>query len=113
MPRFVKWTEDGANAEIAKHDVALVPQRSQYKSSNRTTTAWALGVVPVHTGHHLELMIDIDRRRREAELGRRMVEQEYDVRISVQQWKGLLDKYLARRAAANSHLDCVRKANGA
>jgi hypothetical protein len=112
VPRFVKWTEDGANAEIAKHDVALVPQRNRYKSSNRSTTAWALGVVPVDAGHHLERVIDIDRRRREAELGRRLVEQEYDVRISVRQWKDLLYKYLARRAVDNTHLACVRKANG-
>lgn len=109
VPRFVKWTENGANAEIAKHDVALVPQRNRYKSSNRWTTAFALGVVPVDTGHHLERVIDIDRRRREAELGRRLVEQGSDVRLSVQQWKDLIDKYIARRAADNTHLACVRR----
>jgi len=108
--QFVKWTEEGANGEIAKHDVALTPQRNPYKSSNRSTTAWALGVVPVATGTALEKVLDYDTRRREAELGRKQVEQEYDVRISVQQWKDLLDKYSARCAAANSHLDYVRKA---
>lgn len=111
--RVVRWTAEGANAEIARHDIALVPQRSPYKSNNRATTAWALGVVPVWMAEQLEKQLDYDRRRRDAELGRRQVEQEYDVRLSVDDWKRLLDKYLARRAAANSHLDCVRKAKGA
>jgi len=110
--RFVKWTEDGANGEIARHDVALTPQRNPYKSSNRAITAQALGVVPVSTAEDLENQLDYNTRQRCAELGRRRVEQEYDVRLSVDDWKRLLDKYQTRRVVADSYCGYGQKAKG-
>lgn len=92
---FVEWTPDGANAEIAKHDVALVPQTSPYKSDNRTITAWALGVWPVRTSQELEGTFEMDLSR----LGemRRSVRQRRDVRVSVGEWKELLHSYYVHK----------------
>jgi len=95
-PAWVKWTSAGANAEIAKHSIALVPQRDRYKSDNRSTTAWALGVVPVAGVDAVLDVLDLEDILAEQAWGRDYVRRERDVRQSVAEWKGLLEKYAQR-----------------
>lgn len=88
--RFVQWTEHGANDEIARHDIALVPQRSPFKSNNRATTASALGVVPAMDAAQVSELVSAKARRQVATHLRQVVKRDYDVRISVACWKLLL-----------------------
>lgn len=101
-PLWIQWTRAGANAAISYHDIALVPQRSPYKSDNRSSTAWALGVVPVSTAAELRGMLDDEARLRYVEKQYARVRAAIDVRHSVAAWRGLFDHYVAKRHALNS-----------
>jgi len=97
-PLFVEWTEEGANAVIARHDIALVPQRSPYKSNNRMLQAWALGVAPARNVEELVELIDEGNRRQWVGMGERMVRETYDVRRSAQDWRMIIAAEQARKA---------------
>jgi len=91
--RFVTWTERGANAEIARHDIALVPKVHEYKSDNRAVTAAALGVIPVSNANELEPALDPAFRAKAADRIYDMARREYDVRESVEDWRHLFAAY--------------------
>ena len=95
--RFVKWTLEGANVEIARHDIALNPRLDQghfaYKSDNKTITAWALGVPVARTVDELKTLLDYDARVAEANRRFQEVEERWDVRLSVQEWKQLMERW--------------------
>lgn len=93
--RFVKWTRHGANEEIARHDIALVPPVSMFKSNNRWITAWALGLVTAETSQRVEKLLDYETRRMAAQELRERVEAEYDVRLSVEDWQSLFSQFEA------------------
>jgi hypothetical protein len=110
--RFVRWTAEGADAEIARHDIALVPQQSPYKSNNRAITAYALGVAVAWQPSQVVDLLDADDRLRTVMLGRQLVEREYDVRQSVETWRELLTRYLARREASKRDFAYVQNPKG-
>lgn len=95
--RFVPWTREGANAEIAKHDIALLPPPTEYKSHNRLITAWALGVPAATTVAELFALLDAPARLQEAELRYTEVQEKWDVRISAKEWQELLSHYDRKR----------------
>lgn len=93
--RFVAWTLEGANAEIARHDVALNPRLEcghfAYKSMNKTITAWALGVPVAHTPDELGQLLHFKARVKESRRRLREVTEKWDVHISARAWENLLD----------------------
>jgi len=90
---FVKWTLEGANAEIARHDIALNPKINYghfaYKSENKTVTAWALGVPVAKTLDELAQLLNYDVRVDEASRRLQEVAELWDVRISADAWNML------------------------
>jgi len=92
-PRFVQWTPDGANAEIAKHTIALVPPTTQYKSDNRIATAWALGVAAAQTGMEVACLLDYGHWLRHIGLGAAKIVAEYHIVYSALEWQDLLDRH--------------------
>jgi hypothetical protein len=99
--RFVEWTLEGANAEIARHDVALNPKLDTghfaYKSNNKTVTARALGVPVAGTPEQLMALMDFELRRLESAYRLAEVAAHYDVRVSALEWAGLFDEWRRRR----------------
>lgn len=100
-PTWLRWTLERANEIIAGHDVALNPRlnegRFAYKSENKTITAWALGVPVARTVEELLGLLDDEYRAEEAEKRLLEVEEKWDVRISVEEWQGLIEKHMTRR----------------
>lgn len=98
-----RWGPDTVHRQIVEHDIALNPQpaevdeRFRYKSHNKDLTAWALAMPVAKTPEDLERLLDFGERKAEAE--RRLVEvrERWDVHLSVEEWKGLLDENLADR----------------
>jgi len=100
-PEFVEWTREGANAVIAEHDFALVPQRSPYKSDNRTGTAWLLGVEPIENAQSLAFRLE-DVRAKALRFDGLWYNYdsaftEYDVHESSEWWQALVAQYLDAR----------------
>lgn len=95
--RFVRWTPEGANAEIARHDVALNPGLDKghfaYKSHNKTITAWALGVPVAKTLEEMLRLRDYDERVAESKRRLAEVRELWDVRISVREWARVVAQF--------------------
>lgn len=96
---FVRWEGvEQANEWIKRFDILLNPQPPgspwKYKSNNKTLTAWACGVPVAHDVRELYELLDLTPEERFA-LGqerRREVEERWDVRLSVEQWKRVLEE---------------------
>lgn len=94
---FVKWTRHGANCEIVKHDIALVPRVNFWKSINRWVTAWALGLVTATNAKGVEALLDHEARVTGSEELYERARADFDVHQSVEDWKTLLQGYATRR----------------
>jgi hypothetical protein len=101
-PQFVKWTPDSANAEIARHTIALVPSSNPFKSNNRMVTAWALGLLAARTADELreQLLYDRETRSRHLWIAQESVQHDYAVSTSAMEWKHLLHTFAERMAEA-------------
>lgn len=99
-PHFVAWTPEGADVEIAAHDIALVPPTTAYKSNNRTLTAWALGAATAPDPQELEALMNEEIRAGIVRYHLKVIQQAYDVRQSVKEWQGLLQTHFVARPAA-------------
>lgn len=99
--KFVEWTLEGANAVIARHDMALNPKLDTghfaFKSNNKTVTAWALGVPVAETPEQLATLMDFELRKLESAYRLAEVAAHYDVRISALEWAGLFAEWRERR----------------
>lgn len=114
-PRFVRWTPEGADAEIARHTIALVPQSSPYKSNNRTLTAWALGLQTAESVNSLKNALSLMWNDRVHYLDRRQEEIRncYDVRLSVKEWRDLFERHHVRHLLGVARVsDCDHKKKG-
>lgn len=93
---FVPWTTEGLNAELVKHDVALLPTASRpedrFKSNNRTIIAHLSGLPVITDDAGFNAMNDPKVRQAEGARLRYEAESEYDVRKSVEQLKWFIIK---------------------
>lgn len=92
------WKVDTVNADIVghrdgeyvEHDIVINPKlefgKWQYKSNNKTTSAWALGMPVAHTPEEFDLLVS--KQSREAEAQKRLleVERDYHPRLSAMQY---------------------------
>ncbi len=95
----VVWSREKANDTILSCDMTLNPhdfdiETGRAKSDNKTITAWALGLPVVSHGntHRIESLLcaylrSASLRNDVGSIGRRMVEQLYDVRTSVLEYQ--------------------------
>lgn len=79
---------------IAEHDVVLNPQGTEgkwrLKSNNKTIIAWAVGAPVAHSLRELLSFQDPDSRREEAKRRLSEVKSEWDVRLSVEEYRRLI-----------------------
>lgn len=93
---FVYWpdTIEKVNLEIIKHDICLLPTSKrwseQYKSNNKTTHAWALGMPVANYTEDLERFMNEDERNMEKELRMAKTRKDYDCKISVNEYKAFI-----------------------
>lgn len=99
---FVKWDERTAYDEIMRHgEIALLPDmpldttgkppyRHQFKSNNRTITAWALGLPVAKTAEDVEFFIPEKNRQQDAAEKWETVKAHFDVRQSVVEYLELI-----------------------
>lgn len=91
------YNQETIYENLAEADVVLNPKRLdgkwKYKSENKTVIAWACGVPVARTLDELEYL-DRSASDREAEARKRLndVKENYDVRISVDEYKDLIKK---------------------
>ena len=94
--RWIKWNLDKVNREIIKSDIVIMPSsmkpNDRFKSLNKTTNAWALGMPVANTADDLEKFLSEEARKKEAEKNLKIVKEKFDVRISVQEMKDLINK---------------------
>lgn len=91
----VKYAYDKTNEEIIKHDIVLLPSpegiRGKYKSNNKITNAWGLGMPVAVEPSDLDKFKTQESREEERKLRMAEVVKDYDVKISVVEWKELID----------------------
>lgn len=90
------WNMASAYSDIQRGDIVINPQLStgrwKYKSNNKTTLAWALGMPVAEDVDDLKRFISAEERNKEAEEKRALVIAEYDVLRSVEEIKNLIIK---------------------
>lgn len=92
----VKYSYESIYQELIKHDFALLPQpddlKGRYKSNNKDLTCWAIGLPVAKVPEDLARFSDPNERNKEARKRRKEVEERWDVRQSVAEWKELLNE---------------------
>jgi len=89
-----KFDQDKLVNELLKHDMAVFPNykrgRFQFKSNNKTIQCWAVGLPVATTPDELSRFMDGEARQKEAIKRRKEVEEKYDVKLSVKEYKDLI-----------------------
>lgn len=97
----VPYSYPGVNDEIVKHDFVLLPdpsktdERGKFKSTNKILNAWALGMPVVKTEADLERYLSAEERQKESDLRMKEIKEKWDVKISAQQYKDLINELAA------------------
>ena len=93
---FTKWKLETVNSEIIKSDIVIIPgsknPNSRFKSDNRTTNAWALGMPVATSIEELERFLDPLERQKETDEKLKLVKEKFDVRQSVEEYKQLIER---------------------
>lgn len=96
-------------ADIQRGDIVINPQmkkgRWKYKSDNKTSISRALGMPVAHTDEELDQLITEAERARASVECLRIVKEHYDVRLSVVDYKDIIQAIVASK-------DVVSSANG-
>lgn len=98
MENFVKWpdTIEEVNKELIKHDFALLPVRrrpqEQYKSNNKNTHAWAVGLPVANWGDDIDRLMDEAERIKDQEEHFESTKRDYDCKLSVQDLKDFINE---------------------
>lgn len=99
--RYTKWNLETVNKEIIKSDFVVMPgsrdPNYRFKSNNKTVNAWALGMPVAVCVEEVERFLDPEERKKEAEVRLKEVKDLYDVRLSVNELKGLICTLQAKR----------------
>lgn len=94
--RFTKWTLETVNKEIIKSDMVIMPgskdPNNRFKSNNKTIHSYLLGMPVANSVEDLERFLDPIERQKEADKNYEMARIEYDVRLSVEEMKELIER---------------------
>jgi hypothetical protein len=94
------WSETTIYRDLLDADVVLNPRRDtgewRFKSLNKTTLAWALGLPVAHDGDELARLMTEDARRHEARRRLLEVRSTSDVRATVEDYRRLIAQTRAR-----------------
>lgn len=102
--RNLPWSPETWLKDVMKADLVLNPQgvggKWKFKSNNKTTQAWAVGMPVVHNDAELKALMTEEQRITEATKRRAEVLADYDVRKSVEEMKKLILEINATKATA-------------
>lgn len=92
------------NKEIIERDAILMPdpsgdERAKYKSNNKTLQAWALGMPVIKVPEDLDVFETGEARRNEGQKRRKEIEEKWDVRFSVDDYRQLIETLKKERTA--------------
>lgn len=94
MIQNIRWDQSNAYQAIQSADIAINPallkSNFRFKSNNKTVIAWALGLPVANTNEDIDRFIDPVERTKEAEARWLEVKRDYDIKLSVEQYKKLL-----------------------
>jgi len=89
-----KWDLETVNENMLKFDMALLPRDEKgnfkYKSNNKKTKAWALGLPVAEEPEDIDRFIDPDERRKEARKRITEVRENYDIKSSVDDFREII-----------------------
>lgn len=85
------------NKEMIKYDAILLPEphgdeKAKYKSNNKTLQAWALGMPVIKVPEDIDKFLTAESRMAEGKARRKEIEDKWDVRFSVDEYKALIDE---------------------
>ncbi len=90
----IAFDDKTLNQNISRADIIINPKlssgRFRFKSTNKTLIAWAIGMPVVETDTDLKRFLDEGERKKEAELRLKEVQEKWDVKFSVQEYKNLI-----------------------
>jgi hypothetical protein len=95
------WSAETVNQHLLEADVVVNPRLShgrwQYKSSNKTVNAWALGLPVAHSAAELAHFLSEEARREEGKRRYDEVRERFDVRQSVDELERVISDVRAGR----------------
>jgi hypothetical protein len=93
-PKFIKYEQATAYSLIKESDMVLNPAAGKafykYKSNNKTVIGWKLGLPVAITNEDIERFMDPDERNREVQEKKNMVETEYNITRSAEQYREII-----------------------
>jgi len=100
--RNIEYSYPQVHDEIIKHDAVLVPTtdfdiRGRFKSNNKVLTAWALRMPVIREPKDIDRFMTAEAREKEADKRRKEVEEKWDVRLSVKEYKELINEIQSRK----------------
>lgn len=103
---FVEWEQETAYEIIRQHDFSLNPtlihREFKYKSNNKTLISWALGLPSASTIEELERFINPIERTKEIEIRKKELSEKWNIELSVQQYKNLINQIYENRKKISS-----------
>lgn len=92
----IKYDYPGIYQDLVESaDIVINPRiesgRFKYKSNNKSLTAWALALPVAGDSEELERFMDPEERKKEAQLRLTQVQELYDVRLSVEKYKQIIE----------------------
>jgi hypothetical protein len=98
---YKKYDEATIYDDLKEHDICVLPEGSRpidrFKSNNKTTRAWLVGLPVAQTGDDLRRLREPKERQIEAVKNYDLAKAEYDVRLSVKELKGFIDELCEQR----------------
>jgi glycosyltransferase involved in cell wall biosynthesis len=97
-----EWSNQTVIDELLKSDISINPKYDNwkaYKSDNKTSVAWALGIPCIERNFYDELkkyLSSADLRNEQAKTLRVLVEKDYDVKITAKEWEEFAESLLAK-----------------
>ena len=98
---FIEYDPATIYYELSKHDVAILPigfsPKDRFKSENKEIIANLCGVPVAKDRDQLEALLNPEARNKEAKLKQDYAIKNYDCKISIQEYKELIDEIKASR----------------
>ena len=75
-------------------------EKARFKSNNKTLQCWALGMPVAKTADDLDRFVDPAERNKEAKVRLKEIKERWDVKISVDEMKALIEEIKIKRGGA-------------
>lgn len=104
--KCIPWTLENINRDIVENaDIVVNPRMDwgkwQYKSANKTVSAWALGVPVARDLEEFEALLSKEAREKESALRLKQVAEKYHPKLSAIQYAEIIIEAAKRRADQN------------